>query len=145
MDRLLHYLNSPRHSLDVCMYLMTNMDLTNAILKLNIRGVKIRVIIDADMAYCNGSALKRLEKHRIPVRWMKSTNLMHHKFCLIDAGTDDVRCTPVVMLGSLNWTTQALNGNWEAVAVTSQIKLVEQYKIEFERLWVQFKPIVDSV
>ncbi|XP_023953293.2 uncharacterized protein LOC112057035 [Bicyclus anynana] len=143
MERLLYYLSSPRRSIDICMYVMTNVELTNEILKLAIRGVRIRVIIDADMAFSNGSSLKRLEKQGIPVRWMKSTNLMHHKFCLIDTEFDDIRCTPLVIIGSLNWTTQALNGNWENVAVTSQETLVEQYKNEFDRLWLEFKPIVD--
>ncbi|XP_045785994.1 mitochondrial cardiolipin hydrolase-like [Maniola jurtina] len=143
LDRLLYYLNSPRHSIDICMYVMTNADLINAILKLYIRGIQIRVIIDADMAFSSGSVLKRLEKQGIPVRWMKSTNLMHHKFCLIDTHTEDARYTPFVITGSLNWTNQALSGNWEDVVVTSQRELVEQYQIEFERLWLQFKPIVD--
>ncbi|XP_034840962.1 mitochondrial cardiolipin hydrolase-like [Maniola hyperantus] len=143
MDRLLYYLHSPRQSIDICMYVMTNVDLINAILKLHIRGIQIRVILDADMAFSSGSAMGRLAKHKIPVRWMKSTNFMHHKFCLIDTRTEDVRYTPVVILGSLNWTNQALSGNWEDVGVTSQRQFVEQYKIEFERMWLQFKPIVD--
>lgn len=141
MDRLLNYLRSPRRSIDICMYVMTNSDVTSIILKLHMRGIKIRVILDADMAFSNGSAFNKMEKQGIPVRWMKSTNLMHHKFCLIDTHTEDARCIPLVVMGSLNWTNQALNGNWEDVAVTSQKKLVEQYKAEFERLWLEFKPI----
>ncbi|XP_026764225.2 uncharacterized protein LOC113522661 [Galleria mellonella] len=142
MDRLLYYLNTPRHSLDICMYVLTNLDLTNAVLKMHYRGVKIRLIIDADMAYCSGSNVRRLEKQGIPVRWMKSTNLMHHKFVLIDTLNDDDMTTPLVIMGSLNWTNQALCGNWEDVAVTSQMELVEQYRAEFERLWILFKPVL---
>ncbi|XP_072935253.1 uncharacterized protein zuc [Epargyreus clarus] len=142
MDRLLYYLNSPRYNLDICMYVLTSMDLTNAILKLNFRGVKIRIIIDADMAFSSGSTVKKLEKQGIPVRWMKSTALMHHKFCLIDTMGEHI-ATPLVIMGSLNWTNNALHGNWEDVTVTSQRQLVEQYRVEFERLWTMFKPIVD--
>uniref|UniRef100_A0A2A4K4V7 Mitochondrial cardiolipin hydrolase n=1 Tax=Heliothis virescens TaxID=7102 RepID=A0A2A4K4V7_HELVI len=143
MDRLLYYLNQPRHTLDICMYVWTNVDITNAILKLHYRGVRIRVILDADMAFSSGSSVRRLEKQRIPVRWMKSTNLMHHKFCLADMLSEDPSVIPFVMAGSLNWTNQALCGNFENCLVTSQKELVEQYRIEFERLWVLFKPIVD--
>ncbi|CAH2100310.1 unnamed protein product [Euphydryas editha] len=144
MDRLLHYLNSPRSSIDICMYVITSQDFANVILKLHIRGIKVRVIMDADMAFTSGSVIKRFHKYKIPLRWMKSTYLMHHKFCLIDT-MDDVekKSMPLVIMGSLNWTNQALNGNWEDVVVTSQKDLVRQYKTEFERLWLQFKPIVD--
>ncbi|XP_013183325.1 uncharacterized protein LOC106129339 [Amyelois transitella] len=143
MERLLYYLNTPKYTMDICMYVLTNLDLTNAVMKMRLKGVKIRIIVDADMAYSSGSNIRKLEKHGIPVRWMKSTNLMHHKFILIDASSEQEFATPLVMMGSLNWTNQALNGNWEDVAVTSQQELVRQYKEEFEKLWVAFKPIVD--
>lgn len=145
MERLLYHLSSPRHSLDICMYVFTNSDLAYTVLKLHYRGVKVRMIIDADMAFASGSNVRKLEKQGIPVRWMKSTNLMHHKFCLFDASADISRMTPVVMMGSLNWTNQALNGNWEDVTLTSQEDLVRQFKAEFERLWDLFKPIVGFV
>lgn len=143
MDRILYHLNQPRYNLDICMYVWTNMDITNAILKLHYRGVKIRVIIDADMAFLGGSAIRKIEKQRIPVRWMKSTNLMHHKFCLADTLSEHPLLTPFVMTGSLNWTNQALCGNFENCLVTSQKELVAGYQKEFERLWVLFKPIVE--
>ncbi|CAG5041619.1 unnamed protein product [Parnassius apollo] len=95
------------------------------------------------MAYSSGSYTRKLERQGIPVRWMKSSNLMHHKFCLVDTLAVDKHITPFVMMGSLNWTNQALNGNWEDVTVTSQRDIVQQYHAEFERLWVLFKPIVD--
>ncbi|CAG9575513.1 unnamed protein product [Danaus chrysippus] len=101
--------------------------------------------MDADMAFTNGSSLRRLEKQGIPVRWMKSTNLMHHKFCIIDNiyGHLNPALEPFVIMGSLNWTNQAVNGNWEDVTVTSQEEIVTQFQTEFDRLWLQFKPIVD--
>ncbi|XP_032516256.2 uncharacterized protein LOC116769285 [Danaus plexippus] len=145
MDRLLYYLNSTYYSIDICMYVLTNTDLINIIVQLNTRGVKIRMIMDADMAFTNGSSLRRLEKQGIPVRWMKSTNLMHHKFCIIDNlyGHLNPTVEPLVIMGSLNWTNQAVNGNWEDVMVTSQEDIVTQYQTEFDRLWLQFKSIVD--
>lgn len=147
MERLLCRLNSARYSLDICMYVLTNLDIANAVLKLHYKGVKVRVIIDADMAYSSGSNVRKLEKQGIPVRWMKSTNLMHHKFCILDASVDHevTEVTPLLITGSINWTNQALNGNWENVIVTSQEELVGQFKTEFERLWIIFRPIVDML
>ncbi|CAG4926675.1 unnamed protein product [Colias eurytheme] len=141
IERLLQYLNRPRQSLDICMYVLTNTDITNAVLKQHYRGVKVRVIVDPDMAFTSGSTVKRLEKQGVPVRWMKSTDIMHNKFCIIDAlGGEEL--TPFVMTGSLNWTTQALYRNWENLLITSQRDIVEQYSKEFERLWQEFRPIV---
>lgn len=143
MSRLLHYLNSPTKTLDICMYVLTNTDIANVILKIHYRGVKVRLIIDADMAFASGSHCRRFDKLGIPVRWMKSTNLMHHKFCLIDAAVQaEEQAVPVLVMGSLNWTNQALTGNWEDVAVTSQEQLVQSYQTEFERMWEAFKPVI---
>lgn len=142
MDRVLYYLNLPRHTLDVCMYVLTCPELCNVLLKLNFQRVKVRVIVDAEMAFASKSYFHRLQKQCIEVRWMKSVNLMHHKFCLIDASTTNTGTTPLLVNGSLNWTKQGLLGNYENVSVTSQRDLVEGYMKEFERLWVLFKPIV---
>ncbi|XP_011555462.2 mitochondrial cardiolipin hydrolase [Plutella xylostella] len=143
MDRLLHYLSTPRETLDICMYVFTSQEIMNAILKVIYRGVKVRVIVDADMAFATGSQVRKLEKQGVPVRWMKSTSLMHHKFFLVDVLCEPPsRAIPLLATGSLNWTAQAMNGNWEGVTVTSEKDLIAPYREEFERLWVQFKPIV---
>lgn len=139
MDRVLYYLNLPQHTLDVCMYVLTNPEICNVLLKL--RRVKVRLIVDAEMAFTSKSFFNRLHRQCVDVRWMKSANIMHHKFCLIDASTDIDGVVPLLMTGSLNWTKQGMHGNYENVCVTSQRELVEGYKREFERLWVLFKPI----
>ncbi|XP_075988691.1 uncharacterized protein LOC142984774 [Anticarsia gemmatalis] len=143
MDRLLYYLNQPKYNLDVCMYVLTNVELTKTLIALNYRGIKIRIIADADMAYAPGSNIRKFSKCGIPVRWMKSTNLMHHKFCLIDTLSQNTDVTPLLMVGSLNWTNQALCGNNENCLITSQEQLIKKYQAEFDKLWDLFKPIVE--
>lgn len=148
MKRLLYHLKSTQYTMDVCMNVMTSSDISNVLLQLHHQGVKIRIIVDADMGLSTGSIVMTLVEEGIPVRCMKSINSMHHKFTLIDAsveGTEAANVTPVLMVGSMNWTNQALNGNFEDVAVTSEEEPVRQYKAEFDRLWVLFKPIVDSL
>lgn len=143
MERLLYYVGQPRHNLDICMYVWTNQDIANVVMKLHLRGVKVRVIVDADMAFTNGSVIKKLVKYGIPVRWMKSTNLMHNKFCLVDTLLKDEPVSPFVIAGSLNWTNQGLSGNYESCIVTSAEPIVTQLSFEFEKLWLQFKPVVE--
>lgn len=142
LSKLCYYLNTTRYTLDLCIYVFTNTDLFYVILKLLHKGVRVRMIADTDMAFSTGSVVLKLEKAGMSLRWTKSTNLMHHKFCLIDASFGSTETTPLLVTGSLNWTNQALNGNWENVIVTSQEQLVTEYGKEFERLWEQFKPVV---
>lgn len=142
MERIIYYLNMPRHTLDICMFVMSNPELCNVLIKLNMTRVKIRVIVDAEMAFTAKSSINRLQRQCIEVRWIKSTNIMHHKFCLIDASTEVDGVVPLLMNGSLNWTKQATHGNFENAFVTSQRELIEGYMKEFERLWELFKPIV---
>lgn len=148
MERLLYFMNSPRYTMDVCMYGLLDSDLANVLLKLHFRHVKIRIIVDANFTFSSSKKtyLLKLMNQGIPVRFLQSTNLMHHKFSLIDAavkGTDAAKVTPVVMLGSLNWTDQALKRNLEDVMVTSKEEIVRQFKKEFERLWVLFDPFIN--
>lgn len=57
-----------------------------------------------------------------------STNLMHHKFAIVDRR--------VLINGSFNWTQQAVFGNWENVIITTTPRsLVEKYCNQFDELW----------
>lgn len=64
----------------------------------------------------------------IRVRAPESKCLMHHKFAIIDGR--------ILIHGSLNWTQQALLGNWENVTITSQPeKLIRSFDDYFEKFW----------
>lgn len=142
-DRILYYLSRARYTLDICMYNLNNREISLLIQKLYYTGVKIRYIVDAESAYLKNSETKRLLKENIIVlRCKKSRNIMHHKFCIIDASANDVKkkVVPFIMMGSLNWTNQALQANWESVVVMSEPKIVQLYKKGFEQLWLQFAP-----
>lgn len=44
----------------------------------------------------------------------------------------------VLLNGSMNWTMQALSGNWENVVITSEPVLVRAFVAEFEQMWAEF-------
>uniref|UniRef100_A0A1B6KCR5 Mitochondrial cardiolipin hydrolase n=1 Tax=Graphocephala atropunctata TaxID=36148 RepID=A0A1B6KCR5_9HEMI len=128
LSRMLHFLNSADTTLDVCMYLLTVKDLGAAVLRAQKRGVKVRVIADEDMANGSGSQILSFHENGLLVKCrQKSTTLMHHKFVVID--------NRIVMTGSLNWTMQAICGNWDNLIITSEYMIVRQFSAEFERLW----------
>lgn len=115
--------------LDICMYLITTIDIARVIITAHVRGVKVRIITDYEMAHSTGSKIDMLKQVGVPVRYRKSMYLMHHKFCVID---------DMLMIGSLNLTMNAIAGNWENVIMTTKESLVKQYKMEYERIWSDF-------
>ena len=56
-----------------------------------------------------------------------STGLFHHKFCIIDG--------IIVATGSLNWTRQAVIGNYENVVIIKHNQTVRNYQNEYENIW----------
>lgn len=44
----------------------------------------------------------------------------------------------VLLNGSMNWTVQALTGNWENIVITSMPDLLEPFVSEFETMWADF-------
>uniref|UniRef100_A0A1B6H873 Mitochondrial cardiolipin hydrolase n=1 Tax=Homalodisca liturata TaxID=320908 RepID=A0A1B6H873_9HEMI len=128
LSRMLHYLNSAESSLDVCLYLITVKELGAAVIKAQKRGVKVRIICDEDMANGSGSQILSFQGNGLPVKYFrKSTRLMHHKFVIIDKR--------ILMTGSLNWTMQAIFGNWENIIITTERTIVREFLLEYERLW----------
>lgn len=142
MDRLLYYLNKARYNLDICVGIITNKDMITALLKLHYRGVRIRIITDVLMSFDSygGFRIKNLAKQGVKIRCVKPTTVINHKFCLVDTFGDNNNILPFVMTGSLDWTTQALTVNYENYLVSSQTEFVQQYKDEFEKLWILFEP-----
>lgn len=57
---------------------------------------------------------------------------MHHKFAIVDRR--------MLITGSLNWTTQAIQSNRENVLVVEDAEYVKLYLDEFERIWEEYNP-----
>lgn len=60
---------------------------------------------------------------------------MHHKFAVVDQS--------LVITGSFNWTTQAVNNNQENILFFENKSIAKKYVEEFNRLWNSFKTIID--
>jgi phosphatidylserine/phosphatidylglycerophosphate/cardiolipin synthase-like enzyme len=56
---------------------------------------------------------------------------MHNKFCVADG--------QVLVNGSYNWTKGARFENRENIVITNHPELVQQFTIEFNRLWQEFQ------
>ena len=126
-QRIASLLKSSRHSVDICVFTITDDRITSAILDAHGRKVVVRVITDNEKAFDKGSDIERLARAGVDVCVDQTEHHMHHKFALIDGNT--------AITGSYNWTRSAASDNFENVLVTDDPNIVKPYQREFNRLW----------
>lgn len=120
-------LSSARTSLDVCVFTISDDDITRALLDAHERHVAVRLITDDDKRNDAGSDVDRLARQGVPVRIDRTPAHMHHKFAIADGAR--------LLNGSFNWTRSASRVNEENVMVTSEAAAVASFRTEFNRLW----------
>ena len=116
-----------RDSIDICVFTITDNEVTDAILRAHERRVPVRVITDNDKAHDAGSDVARLRRAGLSVVTDHTPDHMHHKFAVVDGNT--------VLTGSYNWTRSAATENFENLLVLDDPRVVRAYAGEFSRLW----------
>ncbi|CAM4619971.1 mitochondrial cardiolipin hydrolase [Caretta caretta] len=132
LARLLRRLLSARRSLELCLFAFSSPQLGRAVQLLHRRGVRVRLVTDADYMALSGSQVGRLRQAGIQVRHDQESGYMHHKFAIVDK--------KMLITGSLNWTTQAIQNNRENVLIVEDAEYVEPFLAEFERIWEEYNP-----
>ncbi|HJZ89372.1 MAG TPA: phospholipase D-like domain-containing protein [Gemmataceae bacterium] len=132
IQEVLRQFNSARQTCDVCVFTITDDRITDAILRANARGLKLRVVTDDERCHDLGSDIDRLKAAGIPCK-MDVGNVahMHHKFALFDGKR--------LMTGSFNWTRSASEQNEESRLTTADPALVAAFAERFERLWARMR------
>ncbi|KAF1440096.1 Mitochondrial cardiolipin hydrolase, partial [Spheniscus demersus] len=133
LSRLLRRLLSARRSLEICLFAFSSPQLGRAVQLLHRRGVRVRVVTDAQYMGLQGSQIGLLRHAGIQVRHDQENGYMHHKFAIVDRR--------MLITGSLNWTTQAIQTNRENVLVVEDAEYVKPFLDEFERIWEEYNPI----
>ncbi|XP_058013192.1 mitochondrial cardiolipin hydrolase [Ahaetulla prasina] len=132
LGRLLVRVLAARRSLDLCLFAFSSPQLGRAVTLLHGRGVRVRLVVDADYMALRGSQIGPLRRAGIQVRHDQDSGYMHHKFAIVDK--------KVLITGSLNWTTQAIQTNRENVLVVEDQALVNIFLAEFEKIWENYNP-----
>lgn len=127
---ILKQLQQVRRSADLCVFTVTDDRISDGILSIASRGVRVRLITDDDKRHDRGSDVARFRSAGIEVALDATPAHMHHKFAVFD----DVR----LLTGSFNWTRAASSENHENLLLTSDMRLVGIYRDEFERLWSRY-------
>ena len=92
------------------------------------RGVKVRIILDWDIARKAYSIDEWLAGEGIEVRFIDvKGGCLHHKFMIIDG--------KILMTGSYNFTNESEFRNHEAAIFTNNKALIQSFAAEFERIW----------
>lgn len=146
-DRFLSYVKSAKQTLDVCVFTLTDDEITRALLEAHYAyerffcfielsfmycsGVKVRLITDDEQCNTTGSDVKTLHEAGVPLRMDSSAQAhMHHKFAVLDK--------KVLINGSFNWTRQGHSLNRENVTITSKATFVRAFSQQFDLLWAEF-------
>ncbi len=127
LESISDLLKQAHHTLDICVFTITDERLATDILNCHNRGVKVRIITDDEKMYDHGSAINGLRNAGIPVKIDHSRYHMHHKFGIIDSR--------IVFTGSFNWTYTASKHNQENLLITTNFDIVRQYEEQYKLLW----------
>ena len=119
-----------QHSIDVCVFTISDNRISEELIVAKKRGVQVRVITDDDKQNDLGSDVEQLEQANILVCTDNSEYHMHHKFALFDR--------KVLLNGSFNWTRSASSSNEENLLTTDNPVIVKQYITQFEKLWAMY-------
>jgi phosphatidylserine/phosphatidylglycerophosphate/cardiolipin synthase-like enzyme len=129
---LINLINRANRSVYVAVYSFTRDSLATALISAKERGIEVRVVIERDRAYEQGSEYPRLKSAGVDVRLDGNPNLMHHKFMVIDGY--------IVVTGSYNWSTAAEIRNDENIVVIFDRDVAQRFVQEFERVWQMASP-----
>ena len=119
---------SAKYSIWVAVAWITSRPIAEALFRQHQKGINIRVVVnDDELTRKNGIKIENseIEYYKISPKNSNYTNLMHHKFCIIDLEK--------VITGSFNWTVKASFNN-ENIAVIEQRDQAEKYADEFLKL-----------
>ena len=121
-------LKAARRSVDVCVFTITDDRISDLLLELHERGVRLRILTDDEKTQDPGSDVGRLARQGVAVRTDRAPDHMHHKFAIVDGRE--------LLNGSYNWTRSAID-NWENLHATTSKAAVDAFQRQFESLWAE--------
>jgi len=119
--KLIEFIGSAGERLDLALYHLSASELIEALGRACRRGVKIRMILEAEQA--EPKALPAC----IDLKLDRNERLMHHKFAVADGQK--------VWTGSTNWTEMSLNFDANSSLVIESHEVARAYESEFEEMF----------
>lgn len=124
---IINQLSQAIRDVKICVFTISDDQITDAIITTHKKGVQIQVITDNDKMEDEGSDIEQLADEGIPVKIDNTPNHMHHKFMVVDERA--------LLTGSYNWTRSAARYNHENILLTKETPVIRSYLKEFSQLW----------
>lgn len=128
---IIDQLRNAEKSIRICVFTISDNDISKAILEAHRRDIEVSIITDNDKTNDKGSDIYDLFLEGLNIRIDNTPNHMHHKFAIFDE--------EVLLTGSFNWTRSASKYNQENVIVTNNEKLVKRHLTYYYNLWREMK------
>jgi phosphatidylserine/phosphatidylglycerophosphate/cardiolipin synthase-like enzyme len=119
-------IDSARSKIDCSVYNNNTSAIVTALNSAHNRGVRVRYIAD------DGTTNSALSAAQFPVLFINSADLMHNKFMITDV--DSVNKS-YVWTGSMNWTNNNINDDYNNVILIQDQALARAYVVEFDEMW----------
>jgi phosphatidylserine/phosphatidylglycerophosphate/cardiolipin synthase-like enzyme len=126
-ERVRPLVKAAKERVDVGIFYLTHKHLAGDLIDAHLRGVKVRVILDATAAVNGYTKHELLRAAGIPVKVENWGGKMHMKTAMIDGRT--------VITGSMNFTTAGEDGNDENVVIIHSEEIAAQYGEFFDARW----------
>lgn len=129
-DRIISLIDAAEKDIGVCVFTISDNDISHSLHRAHERGIPVRIITDNDKANDTGSDVEFLARKGLKVVKDRTRNHMHHKFCLVDQ--------TYLINGSFNWTRSASKHNDENITILFDPELIEKFSRKFEEMWRAF-------
>lgn len=130
-DSIVALIGRAQQTLDIEIYNWNNLDIVNAVNAAKLRGVQVRVVIDAT---ASGNSTQGLMPTIPMVQRNTTQGIMHNKVLIIDADATNPS-QPQVWCGATNWTSGQMNTDPNSALVIQDQSLARVYKMEFDEMW----------
>ena len=126
-ERVRPLIKNAKERIDVGIFFLTHKHIARDLIDAHLRGVKVRVILDATGATNGYTKHELLRAAGIPVKVEHWGGKMHMKSAVFDGHT--------VVTGSMNWTSAGDDSNDENVIIIHSKTHAAQYEKFFEEIW----------
>lgn len=126
-NKIVPMINNARKYIYIPTFVLTDREITNALVKANQRGVDVRIIMDALNASVKHSKHSELRNYGVMVKTENYAGKMHSKSMVID--------DEYVIVGSMNFSYSGENRNDENLVIVKNSQMAKFYKNFFLYQW----------
>lgn len=122
---MVNLIHNAKTSIDFAVMGFTHKDIIDAIEMAHDRGVKVRMVGDADHWYNSG--YRRMLNRQIPMSVGNGPHIMHHKFLVVD--------DRFVFVGTANWSVSDMTQNSNNMIFMDHPGIAADFTAEFEQMF----------